>query len=427
MSGVLEQVYRFFLQQATSMAQLAQAQIAFERQELPPAFIRPDYWTPPSKDLAVDFNPTSNNGQTDSVRGLTGSARLLRDIYELDQYAFNTNQRKLQLSKTLSLAQLDPFAFQRFRESGDLLFATPMSLFDRDFPGHYLRLIKRVRTSVVALIPPNQGIRATLGTTGTSSVVVGHDRFEKVVIQRGPELVALSSPMNATGLFELDPQPELLVPFEGIGVDTTWEFRMPKAANQFDYRSIADVLVTIEYTALNSFDYQQEVLQTLDSRVSADRAFSFRSQFADAWYDLHNSDQVEVSRQMVVSFEIRREDFPANIEDLSIAHIVLYFAHNRNTTFKPVEVTYLLLERKDGGGPLSSDGDGIISTRRANAAVWQNSKNSLIGKSPIGTWELSLNYHNVQKDQDIRERFKREEIEDILFVITYAGRTPEWA
>jgi hypothetical protein len=426
MSDVLEQVYRSSLQQATAMAQLAQAQLAFERQELPPAFIRPDYWTPPSKELTVDFNLPSNDGQIDSVRGLTGSARLLRDISELDQYAFRTNQRKLQLSKTLSLAQLDPFAFQRFRETGVLLFATPMSLFDHDFPGHYLRLIKRVRTSVVALIPPIQGIRATLGTTGTSSVVIGHDRFQKVVIQRGPELVALSSPMNATGLFELDPQPELLVPFEGIGVDTTWEFSMPKAANQFDYRSIADVLITIEYTALNSFDYHQEVLQTLDSQVSADRAFSFRSQFADAWYDLHNPEPVEAYRQMVVSFETKREDFPPNIEDLSISHIVLYFAHNGDVPFKPVEVTYLLLERKDGGGPLSSDGDGIISTRRANAAVWQNSKNSLIAKLPIGTWELSLNYKDFLKDQDIRERFKREEIEDILFVITYTGRTSKW-
>jgi len=35
------------------------------------------------------------------------------------------------------------------------------------------------------------------------------------------------------------------MPFESMGVDTTWEFQMPKAANQFDYRTIADVLFTI--------------------------------------------------------------------------------------------------------------------------------------------------------------------------------------
>jgi hypothetical protein len=42
MSGVLEDVYRSFLQQATTMAKLAENQLAFERQEIPPAFIQAD-------------------------------------------------------------------------------------------------------------------------------------------------------------------------------------------------------------------------------------------------------------------------------------------------------------------------------------------------------------------------------------------------
>ena len=60
-------------------------------------------------------------------RGLTGSARLLQDIYQLDQFAFETNKRKLQLTKTLSLARLAPLEFQRFRDTGVLTFATPMA------------------------------------------------------------------------------------------------------------------------------------------------------------------------------------------------------------------------------------------------------------------------------------------------------------
>jgi len=35
-----------------------------------------------------------------------------------------------------------------------MLSETPIELFDRDFPGHYLRLVERARTSVIALIPP---------------------------------------------------------------------------------------------------------------------------------------------------------------------------------------------------------------------------------------------------------------------------------
>ena len=103
----------------------------------------------------------------------TGSVRLLQDLFKLKQFAFETNKRKLQLAQTFSLAQLFPAEFQRFRDTGSLPFATAMALFDRDFPGHYLRLIKRVRASVIALVPPTLGIRATLIGAGISRVVTG--------------------------------------------------------------------------------------------------------------------------------------------------------------------------------------------------------------------------------------------------------------
>ena len=44
MTGVLSDVYRSLLQQATAMAKVAQTQLGFERQETPPATIQPDYW-----------------------------------------------------------------------------------------------------------------------------------------------------------------------------------------------------------------------------------------------------------------------------------------------------------------------------------------------------------------------------------------------
>src|SRR5207244_13101469 len=87
MSGILEQIYRFFLQQATSMAQLAEAQLAFERQELAAAFIRDDYWE------AVPSGSQTGSSPPDT-HGLTGSERLLADVTELDQSAFRPDQRK---------------------------------------------------------------------------------------------------------------------------------------------------------------------------------------------------------------------------------------------------------------------------------------------------------------------------------------------
>jgi hypothetical protein len=299
-----------------------------------------------------------------------------------------------------------------------MIFATPMDLFDRDFPGHYLRLIRRVRTSVIALIPPTQGIHATLTTAGLSRTVIGPDVFQTVPIRRDPEFVALTSPANSTGMLELEPQQtDMLLPFEGNGVDSTWEFRMPKAANQFDYRTIADVLITIEYTALNSFDYREQVIQTLNPNLSSDRPFSFRNQFADQWYDLNNPEQTK--NPMEVKFQTIREDFPPNVETLKIQQVLLYFVRASQKTFELPITTLRFTEQGNQGtvGGSATPIDGIISTRRGNAGSWT----AMIGKSPAGEWELAL-----PNTEEMKKRFETEEIEDILFVITYSGRTPEW-
>jgi hypothetical protein len=416
MSNVLEGVYSYFLQQATAVAQLAANQLAFERQEIPPLFIQSSYWEAPSNNLLG----TSADGSAPDHKGLTGSERLLQDIYQLDQYAFTTDKRKLQLTHTISLSRLAPDEFQRFRETGVILFATPMELFDRVFPGHYLRLIHKVRVSVIALIPAVDGIRATLSTTtGTSRIVTVTDRqiFQSVVARRDRESVALTSPRESTGLFELSAQSDMLLPFEAMGVDTTWEFRMPKAANLFDYRSLADVLITIDYTALNSVDYTQQVIQRLSPTVSADRPFSFRNELADQWYDLHNPDPTAAS--LTVNFHTNRDDFPPNIEDVRIQQVVLYFSRANGQPIE-VQVSHLYFTQQGGNAPLGGAAttvDGIISTRSGNAESWR----SLIGKIPFGTWELAL-----PNTDDVNNLFKNELINDILFVITYSGRTPAW-
>jgi len=44
MSNILERVYRYFLQQATAMAKLAENQLTFERQQQAPSIIQANYW-----------------------------------------------------------------------------------------------------------------------------------------------------------------------------------------------------------------------------------------------------------------------------------------------------------------------------------------------------------------------------------------------
>jgi len=292
-----------------------------------------------------------------------------------------------------------------------------MELFDRDFPGHYLRLIRRVRAEVVALTPAAEGVHGTLSCSGISRVVTGGDVYQTIVVRRDPETVPLSSLADRSAIQDDQTLQGFNEPFEWLGVDTSWEIRMPKASNRFDCDSIADVLLTIEYTALSSYDYGRQVTQRLDHRLSADRAFSFRYDIADAWYDLHNPDQT--TRPMRVQFAVDRSDFPENLEDVRIRDLLLYVGRNGQD---PVEIgdVYLRLypdSGQPGLGGRAATVNGVISTRRGNAA----SLAVLQGKRPFGTWELEL-----PNTEDTRMLFETGQVADILFVVTYQATTPPW-
>ena len=298
---VMREQYRVRLNYAITAAFMAERALAFETQNPSLHVVRFDYF-----DQRRD--------------GLLGATELQTDLATLQNTRLSFAQRKLQLSKTISLAQTLPVEFAIFRNglsmasgerlpAGRLVFGTQMAWFDRDFPGHYMRLIKAIKMTVVALIPPNDGIRATLRNSGISQVVAGPPyvaSFQERTISRPAESVALSGPFQASGVLQLDYNDDTLLPFEGTGVATNWVFELPRAANRFDFRTIADVLLTIEYTALESAAYRQQVLETQDRVIVLERAFSFRQTFADAWYDLNNPRSKEPDRQMVVSFATKR-------------------------------------------------------------------------------------------------------------------------
>lgn len=414
MSDILSEVYSYFLQQATAMAQLAAGQLAFERQERPPAFIRSDYWQAPN-----DMASQNEEEEAPERRGITGSARLLQDIYQLDQYAFETNRRKLQLVEHFSLARLVPYEFQRFRDTGVLPFVTPMSLFDQGFPGHYLRLIKRVRLSIVGLIPPTQGVRATLRAAGVSRAVTGKEVYKVIEVRRPPESIAFTSPNNATGLFELQPENEMLLPFETMGADASWELQLPKAANRFNFDSLADVIFTMEYTALDSADYRHQVIQDMDRTFSAERAYSIKRDFPDLWYHLHHPETLidEDSDTIHANITTLRAHLPPNLDMLRIDDVVLYFVGAEQASIK-IDVTELRFNPHQPGNVISYAGattiDGVISTRRG---AWV----TLIGETPVGEWTFVF-----PNTQEFRKHFTEQRISDILFVVGYSGDTPPW-
>jgi hypothetical protein len=300
-----------------------------------------------------------------------------------------------------------------------------MELFDRDHPGHYLRLIRRVRTAVVALVPPVDGIKATLSGTGISRVVIGPDVFSTVPIRRDPETVVLSAAVDSGGFFELgsDEAAGMYLPFEGTGVDANWELRLAKASNQLDFDAIADVVVTIEYTALSDQGYRDQVQRRLGTTLRGERVYSFRSAFPDAWYDLHNPGLLEPAERLRVKVRSERADFPPNLVGTRIEQVALVFARADGFTEEvgPVKLTFT----PDGGaaaGGTSTTIDGVISTRRGNGAAWLG----IAGAGPAGEWELDLSTGNAASDQRMTELFADDEVTDVVLMVGFTGTTPPW-
>jgi len=248
---------------------------------------------------------------------------------------------------------------------------------------------------------------------------VAGDKFSTVTLSRSPETIAFTSSLNSSGLFELEPENGMLLPFEGMGVDTVWRLELPKPANPFDYRTIADVLLTVEYTALNSVDYRQKVVRDLYRSFTGDRALSLRDQFADAWYELNHPEQVEDSRQMQVKLPVMRQDFPPHVTDVRLQQVTLFCVradgYLQEVWVKSLAHTIPGLDTITTGEVLTQG--GIVGTRRPGGAPWQR----LVGRDPVGGWTLQL-----ENSPSLRQAFKDESILDVVLVLTVGGVTPPW-
>jgi hypothetical protein len=419
LQGVLAEIYGRFLYMATATAQQAERQLAFQRQQTFASIIKQNYW-----DAASDWNNAYSVQSTTDRRGITGSARLLQDISTLDQYAFDTEKRLLNLNQTFSLSTLFPIEFEEFRNTGLLSFATTLRMFDEGFPGHFMRLIKKVRASVIALIPPGQGIRATLSTGGLSRVVTGDPNFPVVVVRQDPQAVALSSPSASTGVFDLDTQSDVLYPFEGMGADANWSFELPRAGNPFDFDTLFDVLVTFEYTALNSSELRERTVKQLPRRMISDRSWSVRRNLPDVWYDLAN----QTSASVKVLLPLSKSDFPSYLGVNSIEEVLISVRMvEGNTGDFSVSPSFIKRSGEVISALAAPAVQGVASSRQSGAANWRTAllSDANRGEASLSTWSFEL-VDTPDGLFSLGQALRDGRVDDILIVMTFGGSNPDW-
>ncbi|MEU6354956.1 hypothetical protein ABZ896_37540, partial [Streptomyces sp. NPDC047072] len=247
-------------------------------------------------------------GSWDSLRkGLLSGERLAHDLRRLETAYQEQNRREYELTKHVSLAQLDPVALLRLRQNGECFVDIPESAFDLDYPGHYFRRLKTVGLTVPCVTGPATTVACTLTLTGNrlrkdATLLAG--KYARDTAGEDPrfrdeigavQLIATSTAQEDQGLFELSFRDERYLPFEGAGAVSSWHLRLGKDLPQFDFASISDVVLHLRYTAREggavlrtqaATELRRGLGETAlaESRRGLYRVLDLRREFPDAWY-----------------------------------------------------------------------------------------------------------------------------------------------
>jgi hypothetical protein len=196
-------------------------------------------------------------------KGLLSGEALYLDVKRMEMAYHDNNKRELELTRHISLRQLDPLALLALKTAGVCQVTVPEWLYDRDCPGHYLRRIKSVGLSIPSVVGPYTSLNCTLSLLKSSlrKSPIGLDykrqgtEDERFVDYTGAvQSIVTSGASNDSGLFEPNLRDERFLPFEGAGAESTWKLELPADYRPFDYATISDVILHIRYTARQGVD-----------------------------------------------------------------------------------------------------------------------------------------------------------------------------
>lgn len=291
MKGQLASLYFQAYQLAYEQATQAQKSWEFEHginfNTVVGSFIRPNYW-----DNLYD--------------GLLAGESLLLNLQQMENVYMKQNERTLEITKIIPLSQLNPNALENLKSAGKCSFNLGEKDFDYDYMGHYQRQIKTISLTFPALLGPYQTINAMLTQTTNKTLLKpdkagldymlgkqGSSATENVRIDvRANQQVALSQGINDAGLFTMNFNDERYLPFEGTGAVSSWDLSIPPETNGIDLKKITDVIVQLQYTAVNGGDAFVEDVKSALENFSGYIAFSMKQEFFNEWINFINEDKV---------------------------------------------------------------------------------------------------------------------------------------
>jgi hypothetical protein len=340
--------------------------------------------------------------------GWLSGEKLYLDIKQMELAYHDSNKRELELTRHISLAQLDPLALINLRITGSCTFTVPEWLYDWDCPGLYMRRTKTVAVSVFGVTGPYTSVNCTLtllnSTLRTSPLLANgayardnsqdDDRFTDYF--GATDIVVTSSGINDSGMFETNLRDERFLPFEGAGAISTWQLTLPTPLRNFDYTTITDVILHIRYTARHggnelAAQATKELATDLSPTASGSSSasttisqgllLSLRHDFPTEWAAYIDSAAAGTPAPFTAPLSIQR--FPYTVQ-------YALQAANPNATVLQIDAATLYT---NGTGPSV---DKISSGPVTNIATLQSDLNNAKGNPPNqATLTLGSDLQNV--------------------------------
>jgi hypothetical protein len=321
------------------------------------------------KELA-DMNFIKFNYWDSGRKGLLSGEALYLDLKRMEMAYHDHNKREYEMTKHVSLQQLNPNALLQLKATGSCEITIPEWLFDMDGPGHYMRRIKTVSISIPCVTGPYTSVNCTLSllksTVRQSSLLKDgaygrdlegeDDRFKDYF--GAIQSIVTSSGQNDSGLFETNLRDERYLPFEGAGAESRWKLELPSDSKDelplprmFDYNTISDVILHLRYTAREGGNLLRNgAVTNLETRIEEAQAagsvrlFSMRHEFPTEWAKFKSNKIEGDTKTSSLMLELRQEHFPFWSQDrLKAVKRVDFFAKNGKD---PMKIT----ENADGTG-----------------------------------------------------------------------------
>ena len=318
-------------------------------------------------------------------KGLLSGEALYLDLKRMELAYHEYNKREYELTKYVSLRQLDPFALLTLKATGSCQVTIPEWLYDMDCPGHYMRRIKTVGITVPCIAGPYTSINCTLTLTKSSlrtSPLIG-DGYRRTGSEdtrfvdyfSATQSIVTSSGQNDSGLFETNLRDERTLPFEGAGAESTWRFDLPRDFRSFDYNTITDVILHVRYTAREGGGQLRDgAVENIGSLVgdviSSDLALllSLPHDFPSEWHQF-------TSGSANFTTMVKREYFPyfTQGKGITINAIKLYTVNDEKLSAEtPAGLDYAACSGKlnDAGAFDFSLPESAVLTRKPQANVF---------------------------------------------------------